>query len=293
MPMPAAMPSADPTRPITSASVMTEVSTCRRLAPTARNSASSLPRWATMIENVLKMMNAPTNSAMAANTSRAIRKNPRPSFSCSDCSSATEVAVSASVFGGSSCWIVSRSCAGSMPSSPSTEMESNTPSLLRTRWAVAVSNSARVAPPRLSASPNPAMPEIVNSSGAMPSNRIVIGEPTVRSYVVAVAASTATSCGPVGCSPSRNTRLALFCDQFVPIVGGPTPPMASPVLGSCICAYPERSPVADATPCTCCTVSSNASGTVSRSSPAPPPGPVADGANACSARTITSEPLAA
>ena len=53
--------------------------TCRRLAPSARSSASSRVRWATMIENVLKMMNAPTNSAMNANTSSAVRKNPSAS----------------------------------------------------------------------------------------------------------------------------------------------------------------------------------------------------------------------
>ena len=48
--------------------------TWRRLAPTARSRASSRSRWATMIENVLKMTNDPTNSAMNAKTSRKVPK---------------------------------------------------------------------------------------------------------------------------------------------------------------------------------------------------------------------------
>ena len=55
---------------MTSDSPSTAAITWRRLAPTARSSASSRSRWATMIENVLKMTNDPTNSAMNAKTSR-------------------------------------------------------------------------------------------------------------------------------------------------------------------------------------------------------------------------------
>ena len=40
--------------------------TWRRDAPSVRRVASSLVRWATVIESVLKMMNEPTNSAIAA-----------------------------------------------------------------------------------------------------------------------------------------------------------------------------------------------------------------------------------
>ena len=42
----------------------------------ARSSAISRPRWATMIEKVLKMMNDPTSSAMTPKTSRNVLKNP-------------------------------------------------------------------------------------------------------------------------------------------------------------------------------------------------------------------------
>ncbi len=59
IPIPATNPSAEATNPVTNASRTTDVRTWRRLAPIARSSAISRVRWATMIENVLKMMNAP------------------------------------------------------------------------------------------------------------------------------------------------------------------------------------------------------------------------------------------
>ena len=52
-PMPATKPSTEARSPITNASTSTDPITCRRLAPTARSSAISRVRWATMIENVL------------------------------------------------------------------------------------------------------------------------------------------------------------------------------------------------------------------------------------------------
>ena len=48
------------------ASASTERNTCRRLAPTIRSRASSRVRWPTVMENVLKMVNAPTKSEMKA-----------------------------------------------------------------------------------------------------------------------------------------------------------------------------------------------------------------------------------
>ena len=56
------------------ASASTERNTWRRLAPTIRSRASSRVRCPTMIENVLKMVNAPTNSEMNAKTSSAVEK---------------------------------------------------------------------------------------------------------------------------------------------------------------------------------------------------------------------------
>ena len=73
--MPSRMPRIEAIRPTISASSMTERSTWPREAPIVRSSANSLVRCATVIENVLKMMNAPTNTAMPAKTSsRVFRK---------------------------------------------------------------------------------------------------------------------------------------------------------------------------------------------------------------------------
>ena len=120
-----------------------------------------------MIENVLKMMNAPTNRAMKAKTSRAVRKNPSPSFKAFDCSSATVADVTASTPSGSTDWISARSSLAATLSSPTTLIVSKTPSLPSTRCAVVVSKIASVAPARLSASPNERRPEIVNSPVAL------------------------------------------------------------------------------------------------------------------------------
>ena len=102
---PAASPITEANTPTSAASVRTDARTWPRLAPSARRSASSRVRWAVMIENVLKMMNAPTNSAMNAKTRRAVLKNPSPSLSASVFSSATALAVTASTPSGSTCSI--------------------------------------------------------------------------------------------------------------------------------------------------------------------------------------------
>jgi hypothetical protein len=69
-PRPPNSPITDAMIPIVSASRMTEPSTCRREAPTVRSVANSRVRCATVIESVLKMTKAPTNSAMPAKASR-------------------------------------------------------------------------------------------------------------------------------------------------------------------------------------------------------------------------------
>ena len=61
--------------PTMAASVSTERKTWRRLAPTTRNKASSRVRWPTVIENVLKMVNAPTKREMKANAGNPVEKN--------------------------------------------------------------------------------------------------------------------------------------------------------------------------------------------------------------------------
>ena len=49
--------------------------TWRRLAPTTRRSASSRVRCPTVIENVLKIVKAPTNSEISAKTNSAVERN--------------------------------------------------------------------------------------------------------------------------------------------------------------------------------------------------------------------------
>ena len=46
-------------------------------APIVRSSPNSVVRCATVIENVLKMMKPPTNSAMPANASNGVLRKPR------------------------------------------------------------------------------------------------------------------------------------------------------------------------------------------------------------------------
>ncbi len=82
--MPASRPSTEAKTPIANASTTTEVMIWRRLAPRVRSIANSRVRWATVIEKVLKMRKAATNSATPANTSSAVLRMPMnsPTSSC-------------------------------------------------------------------------------------------------------------------------------------------------------------------------------------------------------------------
>ena len=265
IPMPASTPSSEDTTPITVASTMTEVITCRPLAPSARNSASSRVRWATMIANVLKMMKAPTNRATNAKTRKAVRRKPRPVLTWSCASEVTVAAVTASTPFGSTSPIRRCSSTPETPASATTDTESSSPSLPSTRCAVGRSNSAHVAPPRLSASPYPATPTTSNSPGG-PSNTTSTRSPTWMSCACAVPASITTWSGPLGGDPpglSVNPFSSFHADAAV---GGPNVPITLPVAGSTICAYPTTSPSARATPGTPRTSSRTDSGIGSRSS---------------------------
>ena len=94
------MPTTEPTMPMVSASSITEVSTWRRVAPSVRSSASSRARWATVIENVLKIRKAPTSTAMNANASRPVVRNERPWRMSSPSLSASCAAVRTCAVGG-------------------------------------------------------------------------------------------------------------------------------------------------------------------------------------------------
>ena len=76
-PMPSRMPTTAPAKPRNRPSASTERRTWAREAPSVRSIPNSRARCATVIENVLKMMNAPTNSEMPANASSAVCRKPR------------------------------------------------------------------------------------------------------------------------------------------------------------------------------------------------------------------------
>ena len=71
---PSPRPTSEATRPTRAASSRTERNTWRRLAPTIRSRASSLVRWPTRMEKVLKMVKPPTNREMKANTNKRRRE---------------------------------------------------------------------------------------------------------------------------------------------------------------------------------------------------------------------------
>ena len=73
IPKPARIPSTEATSPITRPSITTDRRTCLREAPRVRSVANSRVRWATVIDRVLKITNAPTSSAIRPNPSRNSR----------------------------------------------------------------------------------------------------------------------------------------------------------------------------------------------------------------------------
>ncbi len=70
----------EPMSPMTPASKSTDRPTWRRVAPSARKSASSRDRCATRMLNVLTMRNEPTTSATPAKTSRNVVMKPSASW---------------------------------------------------------------------------------------------------------------------------------------------------------------------------------------------------------------------
>ncbi len=79
---PSTRPTADANAPTAAASATTDRITCPLRAPSARRSPSSRVRCETRIVNVLKMMNAPTNTPSDAKPSNASLRNPNASWTC-------------------------------------------------------------------------------------------------------------------------------------------------------------------------------------------------------------------
>ena len=72
-PSPTKSPTTEARNPITSPSSTTVQRTWREVAPSVRNVPNSRVRWATVIESVLAITNAPTKSAMPPKASRKYR----------------------------------------------------------------------------------------------------------------------------------------------------------------------------------------------------------------------------
>ena len=115
---------------------------------------NSRTRWATVIEKVLKMMNAPTKSATPAKLSSAGLRKPVISPAMSSlCSSAFSAAVSTLTVGGRALRTRSRSWAADTPSSADANTSDVSPSRSNQRWASAKVVRTTVAPPMDSTSP--------------------------------------------------------------------------------------------------------------------------------------------
>ena len=158
-----------------------------------------------MIENVLKMVNAPTNKEIKAKTSSAVEKNDSDWLTELVFSFATVCPVTTSTPAGRTL-AMARWTAGLLaPGAVTTLMSSSRPASWRTACAVGSVNAARVAPARLFAVPNWAMPVMVNVRGG-PAKRMRTRCPTVKSYFWAVPASITTSAEVTGGPPATMRR---------------------------------------------------------------------------------------
>ena len=141
--------------------MITAVTIWRRLAPSVRSIANSRVRWATVIENVLKIRNEATKSDTPAKTSSAVCRKPTNSPTSSFWDSVFSVPVSTWMVLGSSDSRVAASRSGEVPSSAATTIWSNLPSLPVIRCASGRVKTAAVAPPKVSALPSVAVPTSV------------------------------------------------------------------------------------------------------------------------------------
>ena len=153
-----------PRRPArsTKASITTEERIWRRLAPSVRSIANSRVRWATVIENVLKIRNAATNSATPAKISSAVFRKPMnsPTSSRWDCDVlGPGLDLERRSAAPRSGW--RRAAPGVVPGSAATLIWSSLPSLPVIRCASGRVSSAIVAPPNESTSPSVAIPTSV------------------------------------------------------------------------------------------------------------------------------------
>ena len=113
--MPASSPRIEASTPMMSASAMTAPRTWRRDAPRVLSIPNSRRRCAIVIENVLKMMKLPTNTATPANASSAMFRNLRLSRMSDDCLAACSCPVRTSTERGSAARTRCFSCCALTP----------------------------------------------------------------------------------------------------------------------------------------------------------------------------------
>ena len=124
IPSPGTSPITEASRPITRPSSTTERMTCLREAPSVRSVANSRVRWATVIDRVLKITNAPTSSAMPPKPSSTMRIIDMPSLRFFASSLACAALSLTWRLAGRSGLIACTSCAGDVPFFAATEIES-------------------------------------------------------------------------------------------------------------------------------------------------------------------------
>jgi len=210
---PSPTPRVDPSSPTTNASNSTDRVTCLLEAPRARSRASSRLRWATRIENVLTMMNAPTTREMPAKISRKVRRKPIASSRSDAASSAASSPVTASYPSGRTASTWSRSSDWETPGFAVTHRSVNSSRPPRKRFcAVAVSKAAYVAPLSEPPSGKSRMPTSFGVSSAWSAEvTMCTFSPMKYPDRCAVLASKTTSSGPFGGRPWVRVRPVSPC----------------------------------------------------------------------------------
>ena len=237
-PSPRNRPMIDATRPITNPSRTTETSTCRREPPSVRSVANSRVRWATVIDSVLKMTNAPTNRATPPKPSRKYVMNAIPSFVSAASAEACAAPVCTSAVAGTRGSSACTSSSGEVPCVAATEMESKCPSFRNRACAVGTSKTANVAPPIESTEPNLATP-VISYCLTGPNAATPTASPTPKPSLAEVLASITTWSAPRAHLPAvrlRGEKRRCSVSSPTPNVGAPPlPPIFLP-SGSTSCA---------------------------------------------------------
>ncbi len=149
------------TRPMTNASIRTDASTCRRVAPSVRSVASSRVRCAIVMDSVFAMTKLPTKSATPPNASRKSLMMERKPFVSFVCWFACAWPVRTWALIGRIGRTSRTSSDGETPCFAAMLMLSSLPALSKIVCAVGKSKIAIVAPPSDETLPNLTMPLIV------------------------------------------------------------------------------------------------------------------------------------